>query len=531
MEFVSKYATSKIPFSRSAVRVITKTFSTLYLHVIIGVYLSILLTGLSSLPRHHHDIEPGVMLLYLYLVSNIYLVLILAHHSRPAHAQQHPSSHGSAFLRNGAVLFGIGSLLYTFLNFIGSVLSEGAEGSTCHYLVHRLNSFFLSTFVLLQMVLVVLFPRLDLSMQGGLSHMGLMHLIATNAVMWIRTIVKESILEIHEIEDEVKELEYFKNQSHVEGGFEHAGHHFELDKCYSNLEENFTFLHTMLESIIPILYPFMIEFSLIGVTVFFSMWRSVDDHQAGSRLKYTINIKSYLSSLDWNGSKRGLVLGLVVLLLNIVNIIVFLQFGHDEGNTDEWIAKLGNTMTNTVNVIATSIAIWKIQQLDDKDCDGGLDGLLLYLSGFFLIIYSILEILVGVYGHETGGYSSLQILNGVFSILSTCLQILFLQLNFTKGFKDTREDESDTSQNKPKDKTKVDYPGRQEIMFLVMLNLSQWLVSTFALQRHKASRTEAAYFGYYTWVLIQRITLPLSIFFRFHSTVILFDSWKNDYRL
>ena len=28
---------------------------------VVGVYLSILLTGLSSLPRHHHDIEPGII--------------------------------------------------------------------------------------------------------------------------------------------------------------------------------------------------------------------------------------------------------------------------------------------------------------------------------------------------------------------------------------------------------------------------------------------------------------------------------------
>ena len=35
------------------------------------------------------------------------------------------------------------------------------------------------------------------------------------------------------------------------------------------------------------------------------------------------------------------------------------------------------------------------------------------------------------------------------------------------------------------------------------------------------------FYGFYAWSMIQRICLPLRIFFRFHSSVILVEIWKN----
>ena len=33
-----------------------------------------------------------------------------------------------------------------------------------------------------------------------------------------------------------------------------------------------------------------------------------------------------------------------------------------------------------------------------------------------------------------------------------------------------------------------------------------------------------------TWLIIQRIIIPIIIFFRFHSLVVLVECWKNSYR-
>ena len=95
------------------------------------------------------------------------------------------------------------------------------------------------------------------------------------------------------------------------------------------------------------------------------------------------------------------------------------------------------------------------------------------------------------------------------------------------------------------------HPGRQMTTFLILVNFSLWFVNTFELQKSQASPVESEVYGAVTWVWLQRLTLPLVIFFRcvdsicpysllyfrsklffclrFHSTVVLIDCWKNTY--
>ena len=56
--------------------------------------------------------------------------------------------------------------------------------------------------------------------------------------------------------------------------------------------------------------------------------------------------------------------------------------------------------------------------------------------------------------------------------------------------------------------------GRQVVAFLSFLNFSIWLFDTFELQKSKASLVEAEFYGHLVWVWMQRITLPICIFFR-----------------
>ncbi len=51
-------------------------------------------------------------------------------------------------------------------------------------------------------------------------------------------------------------------------------------------------------------------------------------------------------------------------------------------------------------------------------------------------------------------------------------------------------------------------------MFLSLLNLAQWIVVTFEIQKVRASPIEIEFYGFMAWVIIQRVTLPLTVFFR-----------------
>lgn len=72
--------------------------------------------------------------------------------------------------------------------------------------------------------------------------------------------------------------------------------------------------------------------------------------------------------------------------------------------------------------------------------------------------------------------------------------------------------------------------GRQLITFLLITNLTLWIVYTFVMQKLEASPIQLKVFGFTTWTLILRITLPLSIFYRFHSAITFAEVWKNSYK-
>ena len=73
-------------------------------------------------------------------------------------------------------------------------------------------------------------------------------------------------------------------------------------------------------------------------------------------------------------------------------------------------------------------------------------------------------------------------------------------------------------------------PGRQLITFLLITNLTLWIVYTFEFQKLEASPIQLSVYGLTTWAVILRITLPLSIFYRFYSAVTFAEVWKNSYK-
>ena len=73
----------------------------------------------------------------------------------------------------------------------------------------------------------------------------------------------------------------------------------------------------------------------------------------------------------------------------------------------------------------------------------------------------------------------------------------------------------------------VGMPGRNMCNFLCLFNFALWLIVTFECQNITSTAIEAQVFGLVAWVVIQRMTLPLCIFFRFHAAVFSIELWKE----
>lgn len=74
-------------------------------------------------------------------------------------------------------------------------------------------------------------------------------------------------------------------------------------------------------------------------------------------------------------------------------------------------------------------------------------------------------------------------------------------------------------------------PGREVITFLMVVNVALFLVGTFEGQRSSVNQTLIDFYGERAWAFVAQSTIPLSIFYRFHSSVCLVEIWKHSYRV
>jgi len=154
-------------------------------------------------------------------------------------------------------------------------------------------------------------------------------------------------------------------------------------------------------------------------------------------------------------------------------------------------------------------------KVEPKEESFDLDETLLRFGSLFTFLYSTFTIITGSFnGHIEGFPNEVFVLNGVMEIIQCVLQIIFIHNLKEKVLPDSLREEK---------------PGRQITAFLFLFNVSQWLVYTFEIQKVRASLVEAHFYGFMPWVIIRRVTLPLAVFFRFHSSVVSIELWKEVY--
>ena len=73
-------------------------------------------------------------------------------------------------------------------------------------------------------------------------------------------------------------------------------------------------------------------------------------------------------------------------------------------------------------------------------------------------------------------------------------------------------------------------PGRGTLAFLIVGNLSVWILRTI-LCKNIDTPVQTLFYGKIAWHLLMNINLPLLLFFRFHSSVCFADIWKVAYEL
>jgi hypothetical protein len=107
---------------------------------------------------------------------------------------QNDHSHGSFFLRIGAIAFGLGTMIYNGLEF--GTFFEVPFTSPCYMILRGVNPVLQMIFTFMQMYFIFMNSRLNIHRFKVIARFGLMHVVATNICVWIRTLVLEYLKEI-----------------------------------------------------------------------------------------------------------------------------------------------------------------------------------------------------------------------------------------------------------------------------------------------------------------------------------------------
>lgn len=280
---------------------------------------------------------------------------------------------------------------------------------------------------------------------------------------------------------------------------------------------------TLVQDASPFLFPCTIEYSLICAAILYVMWRGICRPQGEAIVRVVEGISPckrspHHYSVDCARAHKGLFTGILILVLTIISLILFfVLISRPEfvslAVTEVTICELALYATATV---ATLIGMVQIRHLKyDAFRNFHLDDILLVGAQTGLFLYSTFSV---IGGHFTVRQDTVLVLiTSLASIVQTAFQTMFI-------LDASRRSAASADQMHKK-------PGREIVTFLLVANLAMWAISTLEKSRAESHPIQLHFYGLWAWTIITHVSMPLAIFYRFHSTVCLCEIWKRAYKM
>ncbi len=272
----------------------------------------------------------------------------------------------------------------------------------------------------------------------------------------------------------------------------------------------------------PYLFPSQIEFSLIAAAVVYKIYSNVgaDIHPATMACRIQHKVEKIVHN-ECDKANTGLFLGLTVFIITAIATCVLLVYTEHEDHINiditPGIFAYTDITVNSISFIATILAFVRMRKLhfmDHLESKFDQNLVLLGLGGYYMLIGLGI---VGAAPHFVHSYfARLHIAGKVINFIQATVQVVFIidglrRCAFTSDQFTTK-------------------PGRSLITFLLICNLSMWLINTFLMKNMTGAKLLREFYGPLPWVIMVHMTLPLAIFFRFHSSICLSDIWLVAYK-
>ncbi|XP_014230923.1 otopetrin-1-like [Trichogramma pretiosum] len=518
--------------------------------VILAIYIWVLVDSCGSMRRGGRrglgDVELGAASL------TRFGSLKLAHISR---SRTTPTSF---YIRVGALLFGLATLVFNGLEMAMHTMMQGAECLTDVIFVHPVLH---GLFTFLQMHFLFVNSQVLVEKFGLAARFGFTHLAATNIAVWVRLVIWDSAQEwtyfVHVAQrgpltsSSTLNLRGFPEsltRQSINGKFQYQIHQRQAERYEPISQEqisqvvalqeclNTNSLGQLWTSSMPFLYPFIVQFSLIAAAVTFVMGQNVGKSSRALHKKFH-SMKDLPSSsrVGCDGSSKGLFLGILCMVAGIVVILIFLVVRDDENFPATTLTCL--TCGTLIGILAlsgvmTASGLVQIRQMSVVTrSPAQLDSMLSNVALFGVQLYSIFTIVVCACSlfnlPDTGEEINKDIedmrLRHTMLLATSVLQLLQCFAQSTLIGEASKRCCITRFQILAK-------PGRQVITFLLFSNTVLWAFDTVITQNWISQELQLRFFGVLAWGIISRIGLPLLIFYRFHSCILLLEAWNKCYR-
>ncbi|XP_066590176.1 proton channel OtopLc-like [Prorops nasuta] len=468
-----------------------------------------------------------------------------------AHISRARTAPTSFYIRVGALLFGLATLVFNGLEMAMHSMMQGAECLSDVIFVHPVLH---GLFTFLQMHFLFVNSQVLVERFGLAARFGFTHLAATNIAVWVRLVIWDSAQEwtyfvylaqrgLHASASTLN-LRGFPGSltRHARDVIAKAPAYDTSFRPYQPISDeqisqvvalqecvNTNTLGQLWTSSMPFLYPFIVQFSLIAAAVTFVMGQNVGKGRLSHKQKFH-SIKDLTSHtrMGCDGSSKGLFLGILCMVAGIVVILIFLVVREDDNfpsATLSWLTCGTLIGILTLSGLMTASGLVQVRQMSVVTrAPAALDSLLTNVALFGVQLYSVFTLVVCACSLVTLDQEADE--NRGRHIMLLAASILQLVQCFAQS---TLISEA----SKRSCITRFQMlakPGRQVITFLLFSNAVLWAFDTVVTQNWISQELQLRFFGVLAWGILSRISLPLLIFYRFHSCVLLLEAWNKCYR-
>lgn len=270
----------------------------------------------------------------------------------------------------------------------------------------------------------------------------------------------------------------------------------------------------MIRNAKPFMTTCIIEYSLICAGVMYILWRNIG-YKSQKRSKF----RKQNFQIDCSSSTNGLFVGLLFLVFTLISMIIFFAKVHMERNTEAlWVFYLSDCALYIVSIGALGAGMYRMRNLyhiSNSNAHKGilLDDILLYVGLVGQLMFCIFSVVA---------LTKFQLFSALIVVVSLCRMIeVILQTVFILFAQRLVA---------LTPRTQIRKPGREMITFLLISNLAMFLINIFETQKAGTNPLTIDFYGESFWTVIVHSTVPLSIFYRFHSSVCFAEIWKRTYR-